>query len=914
MPALSLNEIRSRAITFANEWKDESSEDAEAKSFWDDFFNVFGVPRRRVASFEVPVKKADNKQGFVDLLWKGIVLVEHKSKGRDLGTAYEQAKNYFPGLKDHELPKFIVVSDFFNFKLYDLEESKEYAFTLDKLYENINLFGFISGYNQKKYKDEDPVNIEAAELMGKLHDAFVANGYAGHELEVFLVRILFCLFAEDTAIFEKHQFTEWIEQKTREDGSDLGVQLAFLFQILDTPPEKRVRNLDEQLVAFPYINGSLYSEKLNFVSFDSQMREKLLRCCYFDWSKISPAIFGSMFQSVMDKTARRNLGSHYTSEKNILKLIKPLFLDELYREFDKVKSSPAALNRFHDKIGGLRFLDPACGCGNFLIITYRELRLLEIEILKVQKKGQMSIDTALISKVDVDAFYGIEYDEFPAQIALVAMWLIDHQMNLRLSQEFGQYFVRLPLRKAANIKHGNALRLDWEEIIPKTELNYILGNPPFIGSKFLNAEQRNDIAFVCKGIEGVGLLDYVSAWYIKAARLIQGTNIKTAFVSTNSITQGEQVPALWTELLTHLKIKIHFAHRTFTWTNEAKGNAAVHVVIIGFAAFDTTEKLLYEYTSGKGEPLELKVKNISPYLIDTEDLIVNVRSTPISSVNKVINGSIPADGGHLIFTKSERDEFVKYEPKAEKWILPYIGGEEFIYGVERYCLWLVDCPPSELREMPQVMKRVQSVREMRKASTKIPTQKKAETATLFTENRQPKQGNYLAIPRISSENRKYIPMGFISHTVIAGNALQIVPDASLLLFGVLMSEMHMTWVKYLCGRLKSDFRYSTTIVYNSYPFPENVSPKQTETVSKLAQSILDTRAKYPDSSLADLYDPLTMPADLVKAHSALDKAIDQCYRSQPFASEVQRIEFLFEMYKKLIEPLFGREKKKRKKE
>jgi hypothetical protein len=912
MPTLSLNEIRSRAITFANEWKNETSEDAEAKSFWDDFFNVFGVPRRRVAGFEVPVKKADSKQGFVDLLWKGTVLVEHKSRGKDLETAYTQAKNYFPGLKDHELPKYIVVSDFFHFKLYDLDESKEYAFTIDKLYENINLFGFISGYNQKKYKDEDPVNIEAAELMGKLHDAFVANGYAGHELEVFLVRILFCLFAEDTAIFEKHQFTEFIEQKTREDGSDLGVQLAFLFQILDTPPEKRVKNLDETLAAFPYINGSLYTEKLNFVSFDSQMREKLLRCCYFDWSKISPAIFGSMFQSVMDKTARRNLGSHYTSEKNILKLIKPLFLDELYREFEKVKNSPTQLNRFHDKIAGLRFLDPACGCGNFLIITYRELRLLEIEILKVQKKGQMSIDTSLISKIDVDAFFGIEYDEFPAQIALVAMWLIDHQMNLRLSLEFGQYFVRLPLKKAANITHGNALRIDWEHIIPKTELSYILGNPPFIGKQLRKKSQEEDMDLVFKGAKGYGNLDYVTGWYLKTAQFIANTEIKAAFVSTNSIAQGEQVGLLWTEMFKY-GMKINFAHRTFKWTNEAKGNAAVFVVIIGFChESQTTENYLYDYPDIKAEPLETKVKNINPYLVGGENILIQARTKPISNVPEMLKGSQPTDDGNFLFTDNEKITFLIKEPTAEKFIKPLMSAREFLHNEKRWCLWLKNASPVELKSLPLVLEKIENVKKFRQKSTKEATRKWANMPTIFTEIRQP-ESEYILIPRHSSENRKYIPFGFFDKNHIVSDSCISIPNATLFHFGIISSEMHMIWVKYVCGRIKSDFRYSNSIVYNNFPFPQEVTEKQNETVSKLAQAVLDIRAKFSESSLADLYDPRTMPSDLVKAHAALDRAVDACYRSQPFTNEVQRIEYLFDLYKKLTEPLFGSQTKKSRK-
>ncbi len=462
---LSLNEIRKRATEFSREWENVSDERAEAQTFWNNFFNVFGVSRKRVASFEKPVKKADGHQGYIDLLWRGIVLVEHKSKGKDLNTAYKQAREYFPGLKDEELPSYIVVSNFQDIKLYDLEGGTEAEFKLKDLYKNINLFGFISGYQQRVYKDQEPVNMKAAQLMGGLHDALLANGYQGHELEVMLVRLLFCLFAEDTTIFEKQQFTEYIELRTKEDGSDLGIHLAQLFQTLNTAEDKRQKNLDEQVAAFPYVNGSLFAEPLNLASFNSVMRSKLLVCCYFDWSVISPAIFGSMFQSVMNPKERRNLGAHYTSEKNILKVIQGLFLDELRAEFESIKTNKGKLEKFQDKLSKLKFLDPACGSGNFLIITYRELRSLELEVLKLLFKGQFVTDVSTLSKIDVDAFYGIEYEEFAAQIAQVAIWLIDHQMNIRLATEFGEYFKRLPLKKSATIVHGNALRIEWQSLL-----------------------------------------------------------------------------------------------------------------------------------------------------------------------------------------------------------------------------------------------------------------------------------------------------------------------------------------------------------------------------------------------------------------------------------------------------------------
>ena len=908
---LSWNEIKSRAIAFSQEWEHETSEDAEAKSFWDGFFHVFGISRRRVATFEQSVKKADNKQGFIDLLWKGVILVEHKSRGKNLDKAMQQAKDYFPGLKEHELPKYILVSDFQKFKLYDLDTNITTEFILKDFINQVHLFGFIAGYEKRTYKDEDPVNIQAAELMGKLHDKLEAVGYQGHDLEVYLVRLLFCLFADDTGIFDKGIFWEYIDLHTKSDGSDLAMHIASIFHTLNTPPEKRLTNLDTNLAQFPYVNGKLLAEVLQPAAFDSKMREMFLEACGFDWGKISPAIFGSMFQAVMNPTERRNLGAHYTSEKNIQKLIKPLFLDDLYLELEKVKSNRGKLQELHQKIANLYFLDPACGCGNFLIITYRELRNLEIKILQaLNKNGQQFINIQDIIKVNVDQFTGIEYDEFAVRVAEVAMWLIDHQMNIQVSHEFGQYFFRVPLTKSAKIVHGNSLRIDWETVVEKEKLSFILGNPPFVGKQLQNAEQKADMQYVCNSIKNSGVLDYVSAWYIKAAQLIQNTNIRCAFVSTNSISQGEQVGIIWQELYNNYKIKIHFAHRTFSWSNEAKGNAAVHCVIIGFGLEDIENKRVFDYVNIKGEPTERKVKNINPYLTEGNDLIILKRNQPICNIPEMLKGSQPTDGGNLLMTEEEKVEYVIQEPSGEKFIKPFISADEFLNGKKRWCFWLKDIQPNELKKLPLLSDRVSKVRKMRLSSTKQSTVKWADFPTLFTENRQP-DTDYLLVPRVSSENRKYIPIGFFESSVIASDSCITIPNATLYLFGILTSEMHITWVKYVCGRLKSDYRYSNTIVYNNYPFPENINDKQKQKVETAAQAVLDTRAKYPDSSLADLYDPLTMPPDLVKAHQILDKAVDLCYRPQPFVSELNRIEFLFSQYEALNAPLLKPEKKKR---
>jgi type I restriction-modification system DNA methylase subunit len=908
---LSWNEIKSRAIAFSQEWEYETSEDAEAKSFWDGFFNVFGISRRRVATFEQSVQKADNKQGFIDLLWKGVILVEHKSRGKSLDKAMQQAKDYFPGLKEHELPKYILVSDFQRFRLYDLDTDITSEFELKDFVNYVHLCGFIAGYEKRTYKDEDPVNIEAAELMGKLHDLLEAVGYIGHDLEVYLVRLLFCLFADDTGIFDKGIFWEYVDLHTKSDGSDLAMHIASIFHILNTHPEKRLKNLDTNLAQFPYVNGKLFEEVLQPAAFDSKMRAMLLEACALDWGKISPAIFGSMFQAVMNPKERRNLGAHYTSEKNIQKLIKPLFLDDLYIEFQKAKGSRGKLQELHQKIASLYFLDPACGCGNFLIITYRELRDLEIKILReLYKKEEGFIDVRIFIKVDVDQFAGIEYDEFAVRVAEVAMWLIDHQMNIKVSNEFGQYFIRLPLTKSAKIVHGNSLQIDWETVVKKEKLNFILGNPPFVGKTYQDAQQKADMQIVFGSLKSAGLLDYVTAWYIKAAQFIQNTNIRCAFVSTNSISQGEQVGILWQELYSNYKIKIHFAHRTFSWRNEAKGNAGVHCAIIGFGLQDVENKRIFDYVDIKGEPTERKVKNINPYLAEGNDLVVLKKTKPICNAPEMKNGSKPADGGFLILTEEQAIDLSMRESTAKNYLRQYIGSNELINGHPRYCLWLHGISPNELHSMPSVLRRIESVREFRSKSVDKNTQKWAYYPSLFQTNRQP-MSKYLAVPEVSSEKRKYVPIGFLEPNIIASNKIQLIPNATLYLFGILTSEMHMTWMKYVCGRLKSDYSYSKDIVYNNYPFPENVNDKQKQKVEIAAQAVLDTRSKYPDSSLADLYDPRTMPPDLVKAHQNLDKAVDLCYRPQPFVNELNRIEFLFSLYEALNAPLLKPEKKKR---
>jgi len=633
------------------------------------------------------------------------------------------------------------------------------------------------------------------------------------------------------------------------------------------------------------------------------MRDILLECSSLDWGDISPAIFGSLFQSVMNPEERRNLGAHYTSEKNILKVIKPLFLDELHEEFQKVRDNSKKLREFHEKLGSLKFLDPACGCGNFLIITYRELRLLELEVLKKLYGNQQALGIDQIMLVDVDQFFGIELDEFAARIAEVAMWLIDHQMNLKVSEAYGFYYSRLPLKKSATIVQGNALRIDWQGIIDKSKVSYIIGNPPFYGKQYQTKQQKEDLSLIFGDIKGSGVLDYVTAWYLKSAIFINETKIKVGFVSTNSISQGEQTGILWNILYNSYGIKIHFAHRTFKWNNQAKGNAAVMVIIIGFANFETKNKLLYEYENINGEPSEKKVKNINPYLVESIEISILARSKPLCLVPKIIFGSMPNDGGHLLMNEEEKVEYIKNEPNGAKYIRKFTGGAEFIKGINRYCFWLTHSG-TDINKLPILKNKIFEVKKYREASKRAVTNKLASYPTLFGENRQP-DTDYILIPNLSSGLRKYIPIGFKEKDVIASNLALIIPNANLFHFGILTSIMHMIWVRYTCGMLSTSLRYSNKVVYNNFPWPLDPSEKHKKAVETKAQQVLDVRAEFKGSSLADLYDPITMPPKLVKAHQELDKAVDLCYRPQAFTSEANRIEYLFDLYAKYTEPLLS---------
>ncbi len=912
---LSWNQIRTNAARFADEWKNARYERGETQSFYNDFFEVFGVKRRKVASFEEPVKKLGGKQGFIDLFWKGVLLVEQKSAGRKLEPAKTQALDYFPGLKDSELPRYLLLSDFQTFELHDLDEDESAAFTLAELPDHVEKFGFILGIEKRSFRDQDPVNIAASELMGELHDALQGAGYKGHHLERLLVRLLFCLFADDTGIFEPIGiFSDLISQRTSEDGSNVGQWLTQLFEVLNEPENKRQANLDEDLNAFPYVNGDLFAEPLRVPAFTKEMRSVLLRACDFKWDAISPAIFGALFQSVMDREHRRAQGAHYTTERNILKVIEPLFLDELRAEFQRLRERRdtgrrTALEAFHTRLAELRFFDPACGCGNFLIIAYRELRALELQVLReLYPPPQLALDIEQLVRVNVSQFYGIEISEFPARIAEVALWMMDHIANNRVSLEFGQVYLRIPLRASPHIRHADALETDWNDVLPAGECDYLLGNPPFVGAKYQSAEQREQVRRIA-GLGGSGgTLDFVTAWFLKAGVYAHDGKARIGFVATNSITQGEQVAQLWPLLFHRCGLEIAFAHSTFAWGSDARGMAHVHVVILGLTRREDEPKTkrLFAYPDIKGDPVESGHAKLSPYLIDAANLsdphlAVREVSRPLNGLPQLIIGSKPIDGGHLIFTPEERDDFLRIEPEAAPFLRPYIGAEELINGSVRYILALHNATPADLRRLPHVMERLEQVRKYRLESKSAPTNALATTPALFHVNVLPTRP-FLAIPKVSSERREYAPIAYLKPPTVPSDLVFVLPDVPLWCFGLLTSRMHMAWLRTIGGRLKSDYRYSIGTVYNTFPLPALSAVDKTR-LDTLAQKILDARAAFADSSLADLYDTLTMPPALRKAHQTLDTAVEKLYRPHPFADDRERAEHLLSLYEALTAPL-----------
>ncbi|MEQ1835138.1 MAG: DNA methyltransferase [Candidatus Nitrotoga sp.] len=937
--ALTRNEIRKRLAAFAKEQQGSSNERSQAQTFWLRFYECFGIRAESATIYEQSVKKLGGAQGFIDSFIPGKLIVEHKSKGKDLDAAFGQASEYFLSLKEEERPRYIITSDFARIRIYDLQAGGGYhQCKLAELPKKADWFMFLVEGELTDYTEESEADRSAAYTISKLHEALLRANFKGRDLEVLLTRLLFCLFAEDTGIFGENGIFRRLMESTRVDGSDVGRMLAELFQVLNTPEEERQNNLDENLARFAYINGALFAESTRIPSFDSELREQLIACAKLDWSKISPAIFGAMFQGVLEehdidpvrpeyveghshfdklsangssktanrKASRRELGAHYTSERNILRVINPLCMDNLRAELAKVKKNKKLLTDFYDKLPTLTFFDPACGCGNFLVIGFRELRQLEMDTIEAMgdigltnaSRGGL-LDVSTLCRVKVSQFYGIEIDESAAHIAKVAMWITDHQMNLEAAERFGTTRPTVPLIDSAIIACDNSLRLNWNDVIPAEQCSYVLGNPPFVGYTYQTAEQKSDMELIFGKLKGAGVLDYVACWYAKAADYIHtNPSIDVAFVSTNSITQGEQVSILWGHLLSQ-GINIRFAHRIFQWSNEGKGIAAVHCVIVGFSLNEPKRRVIFDYTDNiKGEPVAAVAHNINPYVVDAPTVLLDKRRTPICAAPEMTKGNQPTDGGNLLLSDEEKQALLKTEPQAKSWIRPFLGADEFINNIPRWCLWLKGIAPTELRAMPQVMKRVEAVKTMRLESTKAATVELASTPTLFGEDRQTDQP-YLLIPSVSSENRKFIPIGYMQPEVIASNLVFMLPNATLYHFGILASSMQNAWMRTVCGRLKSDYRYSNTIVYNNFSWPDAPTDKHSAAIEAAAQAILDARALYPESSLADLYDPLSMPPELVKAHEALDKAVDAAYQYKGGKDDAARVAFLFERYQQL---------------
>ena len=915
---LSWNEMRARAARFVDEWRDAAYEKGETQSFYNAFFEIFGVRRRSVARYEEHVRKLDNRSGFIDLFWPGVLIVEQKSVGRDLGRAYGQAGEYFDSLSERDRPRYILVSDFQTFELHDLDEGEHIAFPLADLHDHVEEFGFILGVQRRTFRDQDPVNVEASASMGRLHDALKVSGYDGHDLEVFLVRTVFCLFADDTGIFEPRDiFLDLLETRTREDGSDLGGLLARLFQVLNTPVDQRQAKTDEDLARFPYVNGDLFAAKLNITDFDAAMRAALIDACRFDWAAISPAIFGALFQSVMEPAERRAQGAHYTTEKNILKVIEPLFLDDLRAEFKRLRARKdnrrkTELRAFHKRLGEMKFFDPGCGCGNFLIIAYRELRELEIELIQELRLGkrdraQRVLDTDILSRITVDQFYGIELGEFPARIAETALWMMDHIMNNRLSLAFGQSYLRIPLEGSPHVLNADALETDWTTLLPPEDCSYVFGNPPFVGAKYQTAEQRAQVRRIAALGKTGGTLDYVTAWFIKAGEYVQTGRARIGFVATNSITQGEQVAQLWPILFTRASLSIAFAHRTFAWGSDARGKAHVHVLIIGLDGLDRgrADKCLFSYPDINGEPEETLHAALSPYLFDAggladPHLVVREESRPINGMGKLKTGVQMIDNGILTFNEDGKEAFLASEPDAFQFFRRYIGGDEFINGFHRWILYLREATPGDLKRLPMIARKVAEVRAYRAASKRASTQKMADYPT-FVGVDERLETDYLVIPNTSSERREYVPIGWLGSDVIANQKLRILPDATLQNFALLTSTMHMAWMRTVTGRMKNDYMYSVGVVYNTFPAPP--AGANLSKLEPLAQAVLDARAAHPGATLSDLYDPDLMPPNLRRVHLALDRAVDRLYRAKGFASERERVEHLFMLYEKIRSPL-----------
>ena len=905
--------IRQAADEFSEQWATASSEQSDRQPFWDAFYGVFGLSRRHVAVYEQAAQRASTGgHGWIDMLQPGEMAVEHKSRGENLDAAMEQLEDYLAHLKPADMPWLLVACDFGHFKWGNLETGEAGQFALDELVDNLDLFWWLAGGDtpQQAGIPEIDANLQATELLAELHDELKNSGYPQRDMREWLTRILFCLFADDAEIWDRKLFENHIETQTAIDGSDLGSQINYVFQIINTPFDRRSLNLPESMNGFAYVNGDLFHRDLKTPSCNEAVRDALRRASRYNWSKVSPAIFGSLFQNVMEPAERRRLGAHYTTEENILRTIRPLFLDNLEAELENAKTQ-RTIQAFHDKMAELTFFDPACGCGNFLVVSYREIRRLETEAirksaaLRGETPGQRAFSLDLLCKVTVDQFYGIEIEEFPALIARTALYLADHLANLAISAEFGEHYARFPIPAAPHIAIDNALRVDWNTVLPAGEADYVFGNPPFSGHALVGRDSRmvddRSVAFagISSKAQRVGRLDYVSAWYAKAIPYMLEGSSEVAFVSTNSIVQGEQARTMG-PVLEQNEVEITFAHQTFAWTSEAKGTARVHVVIIGVAPKDRARSLkpLFEYPDPHGEPQLRSVRRVNWYLTDGPLVYPGKHTRPLTKCvpPPPLQGSKPVDAGCLLVTPDDYDE-VSSDPIASLYLRPYKQAREMLYGTERWCLWLESADPAHIRSSPTLAQRTKAVQESRLKSRTKAFRDAAATPSLFAQRRQP-SSNYLAFPEVSSEHRRYIPAAYLDAEVVAGNKLLTLVDAPLWVFGVLQSSMWMTWVRAIVGRLESRFSLAPDIAYSAFPWPE-LNSRRRDRIESAAQQVLDIRAARASNTLAELYDPLAMPNDLVLAHNRLDQAVDAAYGRHRHTGDGTRLAVLLRRYVEL---------------
>ena len=920
---ITAKEQQKAAREFAKRWEGRGYEKGESNLFWIDLLtHVYGVDNiAEFISFEDQVHL--DHTSFIDGYIKSTkVMIEQKSIGKDLRkgikqsdgtflTPFQQAKRYVTELPLSQHPRWIITCNFSEFLVYDMEKPNgepEQIFLKD-LEKDYYRLQFLVKTGSENLKKEMEISLKAGELVGKLYDAILKqyknpnDPHTLKSLNMLCVRLVFCLYAEDAGILGQHEmFGQYL---SKFPVGEVRKKLIELFQLLDTKPEDRDPYMDDDLAAFPYVNGGLFAdERIEIPRFTDEIVNLLIHNASegFDWSEISPTIFGAVFESTLNPETRRSGGMHYTSIENIHKVIDPLFLDDLKAELAEIaqikvkKTRDQKLEAFREKLSTLVFLDPACGSGNFLTESYIALRKLENESISIQYGNQQMFGEVINPvRVSIGQFYGIEINDFAVSVARTALWIAESQMLHETEELINQNIEFLPLKSYPNITEGNALRIDWESVVPKEKLTYIMGNPPFVGARLMDKAQKNDVFTIFDGVKNKGNLDYVSCWYKKAADLMKGTTIRTALVSTNSITQGEQVAILWKTLFGQ-GVHIDFAYKTFIWDSEASLKAHVHCVIVGFSIAPTNKpRQLFDNGNMR------IVRNINGYLVEADDIVIDSRSKPICNIPEIGIGNKPIDDGNYLFTKEEMQEFIKIEPKSEKYFKKWLGAKEFINCYYRYCLWLGDCSPKELRSMPECMKRVEAVKQFRLESSSAGTRKLAEKPTRFHVENMPKE-DYIIIPETSSENRKYIPMGFLTPDYLCSNAVRIMSHATLYHFGVLTSNVHMAWMRTVCGRLKSDYRYSKDIVYNNFPWCDP-GPEQKAKIEQTAQAILDARAKYPDSSLADLYDETTMPPELRKAHQANDKAVMQAYGFSLKMTESECVAELMRMYQRLTEKL-----------